>query len=326
MGLLVDGVWQDRWYDTDKTGGRFKRTLAQYRNWVTPDGAPGPTGEGGFPATPGRYHLYISPACPWSHRAMMYRALKKLEPIIGMSVVDYHMGEQGWEFSTRDGATLDPINHAKTLAEVYVKADAHYTGRVTVPTLWDIERNTIVSNESSDIIRMFETAFDAFTDARIDARPAALAPEIDEINRKIYETVNDGVYRTGFATTQEAYEEGFRALFATLDELDARLATGRYLFGAKPTEADWRLFPTLIRFDAVYVGHFKCNLRRIADYANLSGYTRDIYQYPRIAGTVNMLHIKNHYYGSHKTINPRGIVPLGPLLDFTLPHGRERLG
>jgi putative glutathione S-transferase len=326
MGLLVDGVWQDRWYDTDKTGGRFKRTLAKYRNWVTPDGAPGPTGEGGFGAEPGRYHLYVSPACPWSHRAMIYRVLKKLEPIIGMSIVDFHMGEHGWEFSEREGATLDTVNGANYLYEVYLKANPHYTGRVTVPTLWDKKKNTIVSNESSDIIRMFDAAFDKFTNARIDSRPPELVGEIDALNAQIYETVNDGVYRTGFATSQAAYEEAFAALFATLDELDKRLATRRYLVGPKPTEADWRLFPTLVRFDAVYYSHFKCNLRRIIDYANLSGYTRDLYQYPGVAETVNMRHIKGHYYTSHKTINPTGIVPVGPLLDFTAPHGRERLG
>ena len=326
MGLLVDGVWQDRWYDTDKTGGRFKRTLSHYRNWVTPDGAPGPTGAGGFPAARDRYHLYISPACPWSHRTIIYRELKKLAGVIGMTAVDYHMGPEGWVFSDRAGAMPDPILGATRLSEIYLKADPHYTGRVTVPVLWDKHSATIVSNESADIIRMFETAFDAFTDARIDARPPALAAEIDALNHRIYETVNDGVYRAGFATTQAAYEEACTALFATLDDLDARLATRRYLFGSRPTEADWRLFPTLIRFDAVYYGHFKCNLRRIADYPNLSGYTRDLYQYPGIAGTVNMLHIKGHYYGSHKTINPHGIVPLGPLLDFDAPHGRERLG
>jgi putative glutathione S-transferase len=325
MGLLVDGVWQDRWYDTKESGGKFKRTLAQYRNWVTPDGAPGPTGEGGFAAEPGRYHLYISPACPWSHRAMIYRVLKKLEPVIGMSTVDFHMAEHGWEFSEREGATLDAVNGANYLYEIYLKANPHYTGRVTVPTLWDTKTKTIVSNESSDIIRMFDAAFDKFTNARIDSRPPELIGEIDALNAKIYETVNDGVYRAGFATSQAAYEEAFRALFATLDELDARLAARRYLVGPRPTEADWRLFPTLVRFDAVYVGHFKCNLRRIADYPNLSGYTRDLYQYPGIAETVNMRHIKGHYYTSHKTINPTGIVPAGPEVDYSAPHDRIRL-
>lgn len=325
MGKLLDGVWQDVWYETGKTKGRFKREDSSFRNWITPEGVAGPSGGDGFPAEPGRYHLYVSYACPWAHRALIFRKLKKLEDIIGLSVVDYFMGENGWEFKGRDGGTLDPVNHAEKLWQVYVKADPHYTGRVTVPVLWDKKRNTIVSNESSEIIRMFNSAFDEITGDRQDFYPPDLREEIDDINETVYHTVNNGVYKCGFATTQEAYEENFVALFETLDMIEARLAGQRYLAGDRITEADWRLFTTLLRFDPVYFGHFKCNERRIVDYPNLWGYTRDLYQVPGVAGTVNLFHIKHHYYMSHATVNPTRIVPLGPDIDFTAPHARDRL-
>ncbi|ALA16510.1 MULTISPECIES: glutathione S-transferase family protein [unclassified Chelatococcus] len=326
MGLLVDGVWHDEWYDTKSTGGRFVRKDSAFRNWVTPDGAPGPSGEGGFRAQAGRYHLYVSLACPWAHRTLIFRKLKKLEDIVSVSVVDPYMGSEGWVFGDSQGTVPDTVNGARRLYEVYLKADPHYSGRVTVPVLWDKERGTIVNNESSEIIRMFNAAFAAFTDVADDYYPEPLREAIDRINERIYHAVNNGVYKAGFATTQAAYEEAFDALFAALDELDARLATRRYLLGNRLTEADWRLFTTQVRFDAVYVGHFKCNLRRIADYPNLGPYLRDLYQVPGIAGTVNMEHIKRHYYESHRTINPTGIVPRGPALDLDAPHGRERLG
>ena len=329
MGLLIDGVWHDRWYDTKSTGGRFLRRDAQFRNWVTPDGAPGPSGEGGFEAEPGRYHLYVSYACPWAHRTLIFRKLKRLEDAIPVSVVHWHMGAEGWEFRDGPGCTPDTANGARTLREIYLKATPDYSGRVTVPVLWDKQRATIVSNESSEIIRMFNTAFDALEDsggdAALDFYPQDLRAEIDAINARIYATVNNGVYRAGFATSQGAYEEAFDALFETLDDLENRLARQRYLLGERLTEADWRLFTTLLRFDAVYVGHFKCNQRRLIDYPNLWGHTRELYQLPGIAETVNLEHIKRHYYGSHKSINPSGIVPKGPEIDFTKPHGRTQL-
>jgi putative glutathione S-transferase len=324
MGLLVDGVWQDQWYDTKSTGGRFVRAPSRYRNWVTPDGAPGPTGEGGFPAAAGRYHLYVALACPWAHRTLIFRKLKKLEQAIPVSVVEPLMLADGWVFGPPGSATTDGISHKARLAEVYLLADAKFTGRVTVPVLWDKARRTIVNNESSEIIRMFNSAFDAVTDDRTDYYPVELREAIDATNATVYDTVNNGVYRTGFATTQAAYEEAFLALFATLDELERRLGRSRYLVGNRLTEADWRLFTTLVRFDAVYVGHFKCNLRRIVDYPNLSNYLRDLYQTDGVAATVDMDHIKRHYYGSHRQINPTGIVPLGPALDFMAPHDRAR--
>lgn len=326
MGLLVEGAWQDRWYDTKASGGRFERQASRFRNWIAADGRPGPSGEGGFPAAPGRYHLYVSLACPWAHRTLIFRKLKHLDGMISVSVVDPHMGEEGWVFGDSPGATPDTVNGARRLYEVYLTADPHYSGRVTVPTLWDKERRTIVNNESAEIIRMLNGAFEAFTDAHRDYAPAELLPEIDRINARVYDTVNNGVYKAGFATTQDAYEEAARALFATLDELDGRLATRRWLVGSQQTEADWRLFTTLVRFDAVYYSHFKCNIRRIADYPNLSGYLRDLYQTPGIAETVNFDHIKTHYYWSHTTINPTRIVPVGPALDLAAPHDRARLG
>lgn len=324
MGLLVDGKWQDVWYDTKSTKGRFERSKSQFRNWVTADGSAGPTGEGGFKAEPGRYHLYVSYACPWAHRTLIFRALKKLEGVISVSVVDFLMAEEGWTFYGATGSTGDALYGSKRLYEIYTRADPNYSGRVTVPVLWDKQRQTIVSNESSEIIRMLNTAFDEFGDASLDFYPEALAAEIDALNDFIYPNINNGVYRAGFATQQDAYEEAFKQLFAALDTLEDRLSRQRYLTGSSLTEADWRLFTTLLRFDPVYVGHFKCNLRRIADYPNLWNYTRELYQVPGVASTVNMEHIKGHYYRSHKTINPTGIVPVGPEIDFTAPHDRDR--
>lgn len=325
MGMLVDGVWHDVWYDTESTKGHFERSAAQFRNWITVDGAPGPSGDGGFAAEAGRYHLYVSLACPWAHRTLIFRKLKKLEDLISVSVVDPLMLARGWEFKDGDGDTVDHLFGAATLADVYLKANARYSGRVTVPLLWDKKRNRPVSNESAEIIRMFNTAFDGITGSRADYYPEPLRAGIDALNSEIYDTVNNGVYKAGFATTQEAYAENVEKLFAMLDRLEERLSTRRYLTGERLTEADWRLFTTLVRFDAVYVGHFKCNIRRITDYPNLSGYLRELYQMPGIAETVNMRHIKEHYYRSHATINPTGVVPLGPLLDLDAPHGRERL-
>ncbi len=325
MGLLVDGKWQDRWYDTKESGGRFVRSDSRFRNWVTADGSPGPTGEGGFKAEPGRYHLYVSLACPWAHRTLIFRQLKGLERLIDVSVVHWHMADHGWTFETDEAATGDRLFGAEYLHEVYTRADPTYTGRVTVPVLFDKERRTIVSNESAEIIRMMNTAFDDVGATPCDYCPARLRPEIDRVNARVYDTVNNGVYKAGFATTQDAYEEAVTALFASLDWLDDRLARQRYLAGDRVTEADWRLFTTLVRFDPVYVGHFKCNVRRLVDYPNLWAYARELYQWSGVAGTVNMAHIKQHYYGSHGTINPTGIVPMGPVIDFEAPHGRERL-
>jgi putative glutathione S-transferase len=326
MGLLVDGVWQDRWYDTSATGGRFVRKDAAFRNWLTADGSPGPTGEGGFAAEPGRYHLYVSLACPWAHRTLIVRALKGLERLVSVSVVHWRMLDQGWTFESGPGVVQDEVGGARFMHEVYTRADPRYTGRVTVPVLWDRTRGTIVNNESSEIIRMFDTAFDGLGATPGDYYPEGLRPEIDAVNARVYDTLNNGVYKAGFATTQAAYEEAVNPLFETLDWLEERLSRSRYLVGGRQTEADWRLFTTLVRFDPVYVGHFKCNRRRIVDYPNLWGYLRDLYQTPGVAGTVDMGHIKGHYYESHPTINPTGIVPVGPDLDFAAPHGREGLG
>ncbi|GGC87566.1 glutathione S-transferase family protein [Chelatococcus reniformis] len=326
MGLLIDGQWQDDWYDTAATGGRFVRKEAQFRNWVTADGAPGPRGVGGFRAEAGRYHLYVSLACPWAHRTLIMRALKGLENMISVSVVHWRMLDRGWTFADGPGVVADGINGAAYLHQVYTAAAPDYTGRVTVPVLWDKQQSAIVNNESSEIIRMLNSGFDGVGARAGDYYPAALREDIDTLNTRVYDTVNNGVYKAGFATTQRAYEEAVGPLFDTLDWLDARLAARRFLLGASLTEADVRLFTTLVRFDAVYVGHFKCNIRRIADYPSLSGYTRDLFQTPGVAATVNFEHIKRHYYESHRTINPSGIVPLGPALDFMAPHGRDRLG
>ncbi len=323
MGLLVDGVWQDRPL-LESRDGRFVRPTTRFRNWVTPDGGPGASGDGGFAAESGRYHLYVALSCPWAHRTVIFRKLKQLEDVISMSVVSPMMLEHGWTFNESEGSTGDAVHGKRTLAEVYVLADPRFSGRVTVPALWDKQRRTIVNNESAEIIRMFNSAFDGFTAAKTDYYPEPLRAEIDRINALIYETVNNGVYRSGFATAQDAYEEAFLALFDTLDRLEQRLSGQRYLVGNVLTEADWRLFTTLIRFDAVYYSHFKCNLRRIGDYPNLSNCLRDLYQVPGVAETVNMDNIKRHYYGSMRQINPSGIVPLGPQLDFTSPHDRAR--
>ena len=324
MGYLENGVWHSGADKTRWSSGRYVRRPAQFRNWVTADGGPGPSGEGGFEAAPGRYHLYVSHACPWAHRALIFRRLKGLEEMISLSVVHWFLGPDGWSFDTADGVIPDSVNHARFLREVYVAARPDYSGPVTVPVLWDKERRTIVSNESSEIIRMFNSGFDKVGARPGDYYPQNLRSEIDALNERIYATVNNGVYRAGFATTQEAYEEAVGSLFDTLDWLEQRLSARRYLTGDSITEADWRLFTTLVRFDAVYVGHFKCNLRRLADYPNLSGYLRDLYQQPGIAGTVRLDHIKAHYYGSHTSINPSGIVPLGPVVDYAAPHGRDR--
>jgi putative glutathione S-transferase len=324
MGLLVNGQWSAKGYDTSATGGHFVRQATTLRNWTTPDGQPGPSGEGGFAAEPGRYHLYVSLACPWAHRTLIFRALKGLEPAISLSVTHWLMGEEGWTFDDGPGVVPDPFG-ARRLYEVYLRSDAAFTGRVTVPVLWDKKRGTIVSNESSEIIRMLNTAFDGVGATPGDFYPADLRDEIDRLNARIYRDVNNGVYKAGFATTQTAYEEAVRPLFVTLDTLENLLATRRYLCGDCLTEADWRLFTTLARFDAVYVGHFKCNLRRLVDYPNLWAYARELYQHPGVAATTNFTHIKRHYYQSHRQINPSGVVPVGPDLDFLAPHGRERL-
>ena len=325
MGLLIDGEWHDQWYDTKSSGGRFQREDARFRNWVTRDGKEGPTGAAGFGAEPGRYHLYVSYACPWAHRTLIFRRLKKLEKIIPISVVHWYMGEKGWTFADGEGVIKDPIHGAEFLYQVYQAAAPDYTGRVSVPVLWDRRTERIVSNESADIIRMFNSAFDDVGAAAGDYYPRALREEIDALNERVYHTVNNGVYKAGFATTQAAYEENVAPLFETLEWLDARLAKSRYLTGNRITEADWRLFTTMLRFDPVYFGHFKCNLRRLVDFHNLWPYVRDLYQYPGVADTVHLDHIKAHYYMSHKTINPAGIVPAGPEIDYEAEHQRDRL-
>ncbi len=323
MGLLVDGQWKDQWYDTESTGGKFKRQEQAYRNWITADGEPGPSGEGGFAAEADRYHLYVSLACPWAHRALIVRALKALEEMLPISVVHWYMAEHGWTFEPGPGVIPDPIHNVDRLYQLYQKADPTFTGRVTVPVLWDRKRETIVNNESSEIIRMLNAAFDHLGAEPGDFYPEALRGEIDAVNERVYHTLNNGVYKSGFATTQEAYEEAVYPLFETLDWLEERLAGSRWLVGDTLTEADIRLFTTLVRFDPVYHGHFKCNVRRLNEYPNLWGYTRDLYQHPKVRETVNFEHIKKHYYASHETINPTRIVPVGPELDFDAPHGRE---
>ena len=323
-GQFVDGVWHTQWHDTKSTGGRFKRTEPKFRSWVTPDGSAGPSGEGGFAAERSRYHLYVSLACPWAHRTVIFRKLKKLDDVISMSVVEPIMGERGWQFGP--DADEDTVNGKTTLGEIYLLTDPRYTGRVSVPVLWDKKRRTIVNNESPEIIRMLNSAFDALTNERTDYYPAALRSEIDRVNKLVFENINNGVYRSGFASTQEAYEEAFLDVFAALDTIEDTLSRQRYLVGNRLTEADWRLFTTIIRFDAVYYSHFKCNLRRIADYPNLSNYLRDLYQVPGVAETVDVDQIKRHYYMSMRNINPSGIVPLGPALDFEAKHDRGRFG
>ncbi|MHC0051890.1 glutathione S-transferase family protein [Actibacterium sp. D379-3] len=326
MGQLVNGVWDDAWYDTKKSGGRFQRSTAGFRNWITADGSAGPSGTGGFAAQSGRYHLYVSYACPWAHRTLIFRALKGLTDHIGVSVVHPDMLSDGWTFATDfDGATGDAQFGLPFLRDIYTRARPDVSGRVTVPVLWDKARNTIVSNESSEIIRMFNSAFDGLTGNRADFWPADLRAGIEEVNARIYDTVNNGVYKAGFATTQTAYDEAIGPLFDTLDWLEARLATRRYLMGDRVTEADWRLFTTLVRFDLVYHGHFKCNRNRLTDFPNLWAYMRELYQWPGVSKTVHFDHIARHYYFSHDTINPYRIVPTGPRIDWMEPHGREWL-
>lgn len=318
MGMLVDGVWRDDDEALVDDDGRLQRPSSVFRNWVTADGAPGPTGDGGFRAEPGRYHLYIARACPWAHRAALFRELKGLQDMIGLSVTHWLMAEDGWTFADGPGVIPDTIEGASTVWQLYVKSDPDYTGRVTVPVLWDTQSSRVVSNESADIIRMFNSAFDAVGATPGDFYPEALRGEIDAVNDRIYDGLNNGVYKAGFAKRQAAYDEAVAGVFDTLDWLESRLAGQRYLVGDTLTEADWRLFTTLLRFDAVYHGHFKCNRRRIVDYPALWAYTRRLYAHPAVAPTVDMDHIKRHYYQSHRHINPTGIVPDGPVLDFAL--------
>ena len=326
MGLLVKGQWQDKWYDTDSTGGRFERSEAVFRHWITEDGRPGPKGDGGFKAEPGRYHLYGSYACPWVHRVLIYRALKGLESMIDVSFVHWFMGDKGWTFQSDDaGIVGDKLLDKELLYQVYLEADPDFTGRVTVPILWDKQQNTIVSNESSEIIRMLNSAFDDSGATPGDYYPEDHRDAIDSINERVYNTLNNGVYKCGFATTQSAYDEAVVPLFDTLEWLESQLAAQRFLCGDQPLEADWRLLPTLLRFDLVYNGHFKCNLKRLVDYPNLWAYTRDLYQWPGIRQTCNFEHAKRHYLESHESVNPHRIVPIGPAIDFDEPHGREQL-
>ena len=324
MGLLVDGVWQQDGVRTKD--GHFIRPSSAFRNWVTADGSAGPSGSDGFKAEPGRYHLYVALSCPWAHRTIIFRKLKALENVISMSIVSPDMLEHGWTFNKDEGSTGDSINGKAKLSEIYVMADPKYTGRVSVPVLWDKQRQTIVNNESSEIIRMLNSAFDAFTNEHTDYYPKSLRAEIDRINDMVYPNINNGVYRAGFATGQDAYELAFRNVFDTLDEIEQILDRQRYLVGKQITEADWRLFCTLIRFDAVYYSHFKCNWRHIYEYPNLSNYVRDLYQVPGVAETVSLEQIKRHYYHSQLKVNPTGIVPVGPQLDFSAPHDRGRFG
>ncbi|MEH6585173.1 MAG: glutathione S-transferase family protein [Halioglobus sp.] len=322
MGLLVEGKWVDQWYETESNQGEFKRQESLFRNWVTADGSAGPTGTGGFAAEAGRYHLYVSLACPWAHRTLILRQLKGLEDVISVSVVEPLMMEHGWEFSEQYPDDLYGLDY---MHQIYSKVDPSITSRVTVPVLWDKQQQTIVSNESAEIIRMLNSAFNDITGNQVDYYPAQLRAEIDLLNDWIYPTINNGVYRAGFATTQQAYETAYRDLFAALDDIELRLSTRRYLTGEQITEADWRLFTTLLRFDAVYFGHFKTNQQRIEDYEHISAYVRDLYQQPGVAETVDMPYIKAHYYGSHKTINPTGVIPVGQEIDFSRPHHREQL-
>lgn len=318
MGLLQKGKWVDQWYDTDNSAGEFVRQDSRFRNWLTPNGENGPNGEPGFKAEKGRYHLYVSHACPWAHRTLIFRELKQLHDYIDVTVVDPIMLEHGWEMN-------DPLYNFDFLYQLYLKADVSYEGRVTVPVLWDKKTETIVSNESSEIIRMFNTAFNALTGNATDYYPEVLQQRIHELNDRIYDTINNGVYQAGFASTQQAYEAAFHRLFDSLDWVEGLLTQQRYLAGDQLTEADWRLFTTLIRFDAVYFGHFKTNRQLLADFPNMSAYVRELYQVPGVAETVHFDQIKTHYYASHRMINPTGVVPLGPAQDFTVPHGRDGL-
>lgn len=321
MGLLVNGKWVDKWYDTKSSDGEFRRESAQLRQWITADG----NAESGFPAESGRYHLYVSLACPWAHRTLIFRKLKKLEEHISVSIVSTDMLESGWTFNTNQGSSGDQINHTNYLYEIYTKNNPTYSGRVTVPVLWDKQKNVIINNESSEIIRMFNQAFNAITHNQDDYYPVAQQPGINKINDFVYENINNGVYRCGFATSQQAYDEAYKKLFAALDEIETILQTNRYLLGELITEADWRLFTTLIRFDVVYYSHFKCNQKRIEDYPAISNYLRELYQWPGIAETVNFQHIKRHYYFSQTTVNPTQIVPVGPQIDFLRAHNRNQM-
>ncbi|MEP4379906.1 MAG: glutathione S-transferase family protein [Alphaproteobacteria bacterium] len=324
MGVMIEGVWHAEEPEKKSGDGKFKRPETSFRNWVTANGLPGPTGSGGFKAEPERYHLYICHACPWAHRTMIFRTLKGLEDVISISVVHWYMAENGWTFAPGEGVVPDPVINADYLHEIYKEADADFTGRVTVPVLWDLKTNTIVSNESAEIIRMFNSAFDAYAKhPERDYCPPALLDEIDAVNERVFHTLNNGVYKSGFARSQDAYNEAVTDLFETLDWLEARLSKQRYLIGDRQTEADWRLFTTLLRFDPVYHGHFKCNIRRLIDYPNLWNYTRDLYQVPGVTSTIDHAHIKTHYYSSHETVNPNRIVPVGPEIDYLAPHNRE---
>ena len=322
MGLLVNGQWQDKWYDTDNNQGEFKREAAQLRNWVTADGSAGESGDAGFKAEKDRYHLYVSLACPWAHRTLIFRHLKGLEDYISVSVVSPDMLEHGWTFDKDNHSTGDALFNTDYLHQIYTRNKPDYSGRVTVPVLWDKKSQRIVSNESAEIIRMFNSAFNDLTGNERDFYPASLRTEIDEINDLVYNNINNGVYRAGFATTQEAYEDAYDDLFAALNKIELRLTDNRYLVGDTLTEADWRLFTTLIRFDSVYVGHFKCNLRTIESYPAISNYLRELYQTEGVSKTVDFYHIKRHYYFSHTMINPTQIVPKGPAIDYSRPHNR----
>ena len=323
MGKLVDGVWSDQWYDTASSGGRFLRSTTAWRDWITPDGAAGPDGQRGFPAESGRYHLYVSYACPWAHRTLIFRALKGLEPHVEVSVVHPDMLSEGWEFRKDfPGATGDRLFGLPYLRDLYLRADPKASGRVTVPVLWDKATGTIVSNESAEIIRMFNSAFDGVTGNRDDYYPAALRGQIDALNERIYSAFNNGVYRAGFASTQEAYDAAVGPVFQTMQWADERLSRSRYLTGERLTEADWRLFTSAVRFDTVYHTHFKCNRAWIREYPNLWGWLRELYQWPGIAETVKFDHIVRHYHYSHDTINPYRILPINPQIDWLAPHGR----
>ncbi len=325
MGALIDGVWHEAGIDTKATGGKFIRSQSQFRNWITADGSAGPSGADGFAAESGRYHLYVSHACPWAHRTLIFRALKGLAPHIAVSVVHPDMLSNGWTFDASfDGATGDQLHGSDYAYEIYTRADPSYSGRVTVPILWDTQRNTIVSNESAEIIRMLNSAFDGITGNSDDYWPEDQRDAIEEVNTRVYDTLNNGVYKSGFASRQDTYDAAVGPLFETLDWLEDRLSKQRYLMGDHLTEADWRLFTTLIRFDPVYHGHFKCNRRRIVDYPNLWAYTRELYQWPGVADTVHFKHITRHYYYSHESVNPTRIVPIGPDLNYWEPHRRDQ--